>query len=46
MDLVSYVQEAWDMLLSSIRDGVVPSIEHIGHVRGYLQVRECEMLDK
>ena len=46
IDLVSYVQEEWDMLLSSIRDGVVPNIEHIDHVRDYLQVRYCEMLKK
>ncbi|KIM56348.1 hypothetical protein SCLCIDRAFT_1220383 [Scleroderma citrinum Foug A] len=38
IDLVSYVQEEWDMLLSSIRDGVVPNIEHIDHVRDYLQI--------
>ena len=38
------MQEEWDMLLSSIRDGVIPDIDHIGHVRDYLQVGDCEML--
>jgi len=46
IDLVSYVQDEWDMLLSSIRNGVIPNIEHIDHVRDYLQVRDCEMLNE
>jgi len=38
MDMMSYMQEEWDMLLSSIRDGIIPDIDHIDHVRIYLQV--------
>ena len=38
MDLVGYIQEEWDMLLTSIRDGVIPNIDHIEHLRGALQV--------
>jgi len=38
MDMVYYMQEEWDMLLSSIRDGIIPGIDHIDHVRDYLQV--------
>lgn len=37
-DFALYIQEEWDMLLSSIRDGRIPDIEHIDHVRDYLQV--------
>ena len=39
MDLVSYIQEEWDMLLTSIRDGVIPNIDHIEHLRDALQVK-------
>ena len=38
MDMVYYMQEEWDMLLASIRDGIIPDIDHIDHVRDYLQV--------
>ena len=38
MDMMSYMREDWDMLLSSIRDGILPDIPHIDHVRDYLQV--------
>ncbi|KIM56354.1 hypothetical protein SCLCIDRAFT_243824 [Scleroderma citrinum Foug A] len=37
-DWICYMQEEWDMLLSSIRDGVIPDVDHIGHVRDYLQI--------
>ncbi|KAI6011785.1 GH3 auxin-responsive promoter [Pisolithus marmoratus] len=37
VDLILYVQEDWDMLLTSIRDGRIPEIDHIDHVRTYLQ---------
>ncbi|KAI6011784.1 GH3 auxin-responsive promoter [Pisolithus marmoratus] len=39
VDLILYVQEEWDVLLTSIRDGVIPDIDHIEHVRTYLQVK-------
>lgn len=39
------MQEEWDTLLCSIRDGIIPDIEHISHVRDYLQVGVCEMLN-
>ena len=38
MDMMSYMQEEWDMLLSSIRDETVLDIAHIDHVQDYLQV--------
>ena len=38
IDMVYYMQEEWVMLLSSIRDGVIPNIGHIDHVRDHLQV--------
>jgi len=31
------IQEDWEALLSSIRDGTILDIEHIDHVRAYLQ---------
>ncbi|KAI6124343.1 GH3 auxin-responsive promoter [Pisolithus thermaeus] len=38
VDLVHHIQEHWNMLITSIRDGTIPDIEHIDHVRTYLQV--------
>ncbi|KAI6038809.1 GH3 auxin-responsive promoter [Pisolithus marmoratus] len=38
VDLIHYVQEDWDMLLTSIRDGIIPDVNHIEHVQTYLQV--------
>ena len=38
VDMVYYIQEDWDMLLSSIREGIIPDIDHIDHVRDSLQV--------
>ncbi|KAI5989951.1 GH3 auxin-responsive promoter [Pisolithus albus] len=38
VDLIYHIQEHWDMLLSSVRDGTIPDIEHIDHVRTYLEV--------
>ena len=43
MDMAYYMQEEWDMLLSSIRDGIIPDIDHIDQVRDYLQVGVYEM---
>ncbi|KAL4066057.1 GH3 auxin-responsive promoter [Scleroderma citrinum] len=37
VDLLHRVQEDWGMLVSSIRDGTIPDIEHIHHVRSHLQ---------
>ena len=37
VDMVYYMQEEWGMLLSSIRNGVIPDIDHIDHVRDYLR---------
>ncbi|KAL4080504.1 GH3 auxin-responsive promoter [Scleroderma citrinum] len=37
IDMLFCIQEEWDVLVSSIRDGVIPAIEHIDHVRDYLQ---------
>ncbi|KAI6119507.1 GH3 auxin-responsive promoter [Pisolithus thermaeus] len=36
-DLIRYVQEDWDLLITSVRDGTIPNIGHIEHVRTYLQ---------
>ena len=38
MDIVHVIQTEWEVLLSSIRDGTIPDIEHIDHVRAHLQV--------
>jgi len=38
MDIVHVIQAEWEVLLSSIRDGTIPDIEHIGHVQAHLQV--------
>ena len=37
-DWMLYIQEEWDVLLASIRDGTILDIEHIEHVRDSLQV--------
>ncbi|KAG9312101.1 GH3 auxin-responsive promoter [Chiua virens] len=40
VDLIRYIDEQWDLLVSSIRDGTVPTtLEGIEHVRVHLQVR-------
>ena len=38
VDIVHVIQAEWEVLLSSIRDGTIPDIEHIDHVRAHLQV--------
>ena len=38
MDLIHRIQEDWEILLSSIRDGIIPDIEHHDHIRTCLQV--------
>ncbi|KAI6006357.1 GH3 auxin-responsive promoter [Pisolithus marmoratus] len=37
VDLIHYIQEDWDMLITSIREGTIPDIDRIDHVRTYLQ---------
>ncbi|KIM68271.1 hypothetical protein SCLCIDRAFT_106612 [Scleroderma citrinum Foug A] len=37
VDIVHVIQAEWEVLLSSIRDGTIPDIEHIDHVRAHLQ---------
>ncbi|KAI5998647.1 GH3 auxin-responsive promoter [Pisolithus albus] len=37
VDLIRYVHENWDLLITSVRDGTIPDIGHIEHVRTYLQ---------
>ncbi|KIM52482.1 hypothetical protein SCLCIDRAFT_1223676 [Scleroderma citrinum Foug A] len=37
MDIVHVIQAEWEVLLSSIRDGTIPDIEHIDHVQAHLQ---------
>ncbi|KAI5990146.1 GH3 auxin-responsive promoter [Pisolithus albus] len=37
VDLIRYVHENWDLLITSIRDGTIPDIGHIEHVWTYLQ---------
>ena len=46
MDMICYMQEEWDMLLSSIRDGIIPDIDHIDHVWEYLQVGVYETFNQ
>ena len=38
MDVIHLIQENWEILLTSIQDGTIPDVEHIDHVRVYLQV--------
>ncbi|KAF8836519.1 hypothetical protein BDN67DRAFT_911028 [Paxillus ammoniavirescens] len=38
IDLIRYVDEEWDTFLSCIKDGTIPDLEGIDHVRTYLQV--------
>ena len=38
MDMIHIIQEYWEVLLSSIQGGTIPDVEHIDHVRAYLQV--------
>ena len=37
VDLVRCVNEEWDMLVMCIRDGRIPDLDDIGHLRVYLQ---------
>ena len=37
-DMMHCIHEDWEILLSSIRDGIIPNVEHIDRVRAYLQV--------
>ncbi|KAI5992049.1 GH3 auxin-responsive promoter [Pisolithus marmoratus] len=37
VDLIHFIQEDWDMLITSIREGTIPDIDRIDHVRTYLQ---------
>ena len=37
VDLIRHIDEHWDVLVSCIRDGTLPDIEGIDHVRKYLQ---------
>jgi len=38
MDMIYRIQEEWDLLITCIRNGTIPDIEHIDHIRSYLQV--------
>ncbi|KIK14917.1 hypothetical protein PISMIDRAFT_342535 [Pisolithus microcarpus 441] len=38
VDLIHHIQEHWGTLVHSVRDGRIPEIEHIDHIRTYLQV--------
>jgi hypothetical protein len=37
LDLVRYIDEQWDVLVSCIKNGTLPDLEGIGHVRAHLQ---------
>lgn len=37
-DLVRYVDEQWDMLLSSIKNGIIPDLPGVRKVHSHLQV--------
>jgi hypothetical protein len=38
MDLIRHVDEEWDMFVTCIKDGTIPDLEGIDHVRAHLQV--------
>ena len=40
VDLIHHIDEQWDMLVSCIRDGIIPDLEGIDHVREYLQASQ------
>jgi hypothetical protein len=42
IDLVTFVEEEWDKLLTSIETGTLPDLEGIEHVRSYLEVSVIE----
>jgi len=37
VDLIRQINEHWDVLVSCIRDGTLPDLKGIDHVREYLQ---------
>ena len=43
IDLIRHIDEHWDMLMSCIRDGRLPDLEGIDHVREYLQASQRSM---
>ena len=43
VDLIRHIDELWDVLVSCIRDGRLPDLEGIDHVREYLQVSQRSM---
>ena len=40
VDLVRHIDERWDVLVSCIRDGTLPDLNGIDHVREYLQASQ------
>lgn len=38
MDMIYRMQEEWDLLITCIRNGTIPDIEHIDHIRSHLQI--------
>ena len=38
VDLIRHIDERWDDLVSCIRDGTLPDLKGIDHVRKHLQV--------
>ena len=40
VDLIRHINEHWDVLVSCIRDGRLPDLEGIDHVREYLQASQ------
>ena len=40
VDLIRHIDEKWDTLLSCIRDGALPDLEGIDHVREHLQASQ------
>ena len=38
IDLIRCIDEQWDTLVSCVRDGNLPDLEGIDHVREHLQV--------
>ncbi|KAI6009406.1 GH3 auxin-responsive promoter [Pisolithus orientalis] len=38
IDMVHRIKEEWDVLVSGIRNGIIPDFDQIDHVRPYLQV--------
>ena len=43
LDCLRQIDERWDILISCIRDGILPDLEGIDHIREHLQASQQSM---